>query len=122
MIVLSILLLLLNQSITVSGWANTPKSISNNVNREIPHPSSIKMSAAPSESDGAGGGSLLVSNMYKIGLLTDESSKLRLVLASQSPRRREILVCTFSRDLFALYIIAILNMHFLLSHATKSRI
>mmetsp|Transcript_26494 Transcript_26494/g.48746 ORF Transcript_26494/g.48746 Transcript_26494/m.48746 type:complete len:246 (+) Transcript_26494:181-918(+) len=36
-------------------------------------------------------GSLLVSNMHKIGLSTDESSKLRLLLASQSPRRREIL-------------------------------
>lgn len=36
-------------------------------------------------------GSLLVSNMHKIGLSTDKSSKLRLLLASQSPRRREIL-------------------------------
>lgn len=38
-------------------------------------------------------GSLLVSNCHKIGLLsTDKTSKLRLLLASQSPRRREILV------------------------------
>ena len=35
---------------------------------------------------------LLVSHMHKIGLSTDESSKVRLLLASQSPRRREILV------------------------------
>ncbi|KAL3768034.1 hypothetical protein ACHAWU_005492 [Discostella pseudostelligera] len=36
-------------------------------------------------------GSLLVSSFHKIGLSTDESSKLRLLLASKSPRRREIL-------------------------------
>ena len=38
------------------------------------------------DDDGSIGGSLLLSNMYKIG-----SSKLSLLLASQSPRRREIL-------------------------------
>ncbi|KAL7535114.1 hypothetical protein ACHAXR_006280 [Thalassiosira sp. AJA248-18] len=46
------------------------------------------MSASTSSKDD---GSLLVSNMHKIGLSTDASSRLKLLLASQSPRRREIL-------------------------------
>ena len=36
-------------------------------------------------------GALLVSNMHKIGLTTDATANLRLLLASQSPRRQEIL-------------------------------
>ncbi|KAL9185332.1 hypothetical protein ACHAXT_003109 [Thalassiosira profunda] len=40
---------------------------------------------------GGENGSLLVSNMNRIGLASDASSKLKLLLASQSPRRREIL-------------------------------
>lgn len=49
------------------------------------------MSATASSAEDDGQGSLLVSNMHKIGLSTDSSSTLRLLLASQSPRRREIL-------------------------------
>lgn len=49
------------------------------------------MSAGTSDDVGGAGGSLLLSNIQKIGLSTDESSTLRLLLASQSPRRREIL-------------------------------
>ncbi len=36
-------------------------------------------------------GSLLVSNLHKISLTSETNPKFRLVLASQSPRRREIL-------------------------------
>jgi len=49
------------------------------------------MLAVTSADEDSSQGSLLVSNMHKIGLSTDKASKLRLLLASQSPRRREIL-------------------------------
>ncbi len=42
-----------------------------------------------------------MSSFHKIGLSTDESSKLRLLLASKSPRRREILVSDLSVGEFA---------------------
>ncbi|KAL3823831.1 hypothetical protein ACHAXA_004103 [Cyclostephanos tholiformis] len=51
------------------------------------HPVITVMSAVTSDHDDR----LILSNMHKIGLVTDESSKLRLLLASRSPRRREIL-------------------------------
>jgi len=58
---------------------------------------STPFSEGDDDGDGVSGsqcqqsGSLLVSNMDRIGLSTDASSNLRLLLASQSPRRREIL-------------------------------
>mmetsp|Transcript_3605 Transcript_3605/g.6576 ORF Transcript_3605/g.6576 Transcript_3605/m.6576 type:complete len:342 (-) Transcript_3605:33-1058(-) len=42
-------------------------------------------------SKGSSCGSLLVSNLHKIGLTSETNPEFRLVLASQSPRRREIL-------------------------------
>lgn len=42
-------------------------------------------------SEGSSCGSLLVSNLHKIGLASETNHEFRLVLASQSPRRREIL-------------------------------
>jgi len=50
--------------------------------------------SASAEDDGQqrqSSGSLLVSNLHKIGLSTDASARMGLLLASQSPRRREIL-------------------------------
>ena len=65
---------------TVSSWASQyTKSII-----DITAMSSTRSD----DDDGSIGGSLLVSNMYKIG---KEPTQLRLLLASQSPRRREIL-------------------------------
>ena len=73
-----------------ASWSPSPAS-----NKYYPtapklesHPFITLMSAGTSDDDGR----LILSNMHKIGLVTDESSKLRLLLASQSPRRREILV------------------------------
>ena len=67
---------------TVSSWA----SQYTNTNRHQQLDITAMSSTRSDDDDGSIGGSLLVSNMQLIN-----SSKLRLLLASQSPRRREIL-------------------------------
>ena len=72
--------------IVVSSWS---PPVSNPNHRRLV---TGMMSSTSTSEDVEPGGSLLVSQMHKIGLVDDESSKLRLLLASQSPRRQEILV------------------------------
>mmetsp|Transcript_51569 Transcript_51569/g.109685 ORF Transcript_51569/g.109685 Transcript_51569/m.109685 type:complete len:298 (+) Transcript_51569:52-945(+) len=96
---LSLLSSLVFQVVLVACWALNPKHSQSNrlALASSPHLLRTAMSMSTSiqsEEKGEGlreQGSLLVSNMHKIGLSTDESSNLRLLLASQSPRRREIL-------------------------------
>lgn len=95
---LSVLASLFSHFVITSSWApNLDYSPTKRLTLapQIAYHLSIAMSASTSSEDGGDGqrqtGSLLVSNMHKIGLSTDESSKLRILLASQSPRRREIL-------------------------------
>lgn len=71
----------------VSSWASQSQYKNRHQQFDI---NITAMSAASSDDDDIGG-TLLVSNMHKIGLIDDTTSKLRLLLASQSPRRREIL-------------------------------
>jgi len=79
---------------STSSWATHPEfkryPSQQYQKRSYLHLTRMPASASTSSGDDEQGGSLLVSNMHKIGLTT-ESSKLRLLLASQSPRRREIL-------------------------------
>ena len=74
----------------VSSWSHSSELLKHR--KLLHHPSIAIMSAGTSDDVGDAGGSLLLSNIRKIGLSSDESSKLRVLLASQSPRRREILV------------------------------
>mmetsp|Transcript_4837 Transcript_4837/g.12156 ORF Transcript_4837/g.12156 Transcript_4837/m.12156 type:complete len:289 (-) Transcript_4837:173-1039(-) len=78
------------QLVSVSSWMPNPKPKHSAFPHQFPY-ASITMLAVTSADEDSSQGSLLVSNMHKIGLSTDKASKLRLLLASQSPRRREIL-------------------------------
>ena len=73
---------------TVSSWVSQYTNTNRHQQIDVTAMSSTR---SDDDDDGSIGGSLLVSNMHKIGLIDDTSSKLRLLLASQSPRRREIL-------------------------------
>lgn len=78
----------------VSSWSPSSELFKHSaaVQKLLHHPAISMMPAGTSDDVGHANGSLLLSNIQKIGLVADESSKLRLLLASQSPRRREILV------------------------------
>lgn len=79
----------------VSSWSPISELLlkhSAAVQKLLHHPAICMMPAGTSDDVGHANGSLLLSNIQKIGLVADESSKVRLLLASQSPRRREILV------------------------------
>ena len=88
------LLLVFCQLVSVSSWMPNPKPKHSAFPHQFPY-ASITMLAVTSADEDSSQGSLLVSNMHKIGLSTDKASKLRLLLASQSPRRREILVSRY---------------------------